>query len=241
MRRRLIIVLAIMISIALISVASIALNRSPATVEACGGVGQIRIEPHSTGYPTPIMLSSPATFNITVTNGISCYPIILLVMTNASYQGLTGPVLVNWTGGSISFSKASFTSVHANNAYVPPNGTTNGARYRVSGLKEHLGVKGTADDTLWYAYRRFLQGPITTTPQTFTVTLPSTNPRMLVYALGKSSCSPCSFHVNCCPSLYDMKVPPSRPGLVVPDLAPVLLASASFSAFGLFAIKRKKE
>lgn len=231
MRRRLTIVVVVLISIALISAASIALNRSPAA-EACGGVGQIRIEPHSTGYPTPIMLSSPATFNITVTNGISCYPVILLVMTDASYQGLTGPVLVNWTGGLVSFSKEDFTSVHANSATVPPNGTKNGAGYQVAGLKDHLGVDGTADDTLWYAYHRFLQGPITTTPQTFTVTLPSANPRMLVYALGKSSCLL---------SLYDMKVPPTLPGFVVPDLAPVLLASASFSAFGLFAIKRKKK
>jgi len=152
-------------------------------------------------------------------------------MTNASYQGLTGPVLVNWTGGSTSFPASSFTAVSDNNAFVPPSGTTEGARYTVASLKEHIGVNGTVDDTLWYAYGPFLSGPITTSPQTFNVTLPSTTPRMLVYALGKSWC---------CQSLFNMKVPPTRAGFVVPDLAPIIMSIASFSAFGLYAIKRRK-
>lgn len=114
--------------------------------------------------------------------------------------------------------------------YIPPSGTTQVVRYQVSALKEHIGVNDTADDTLWYAYGPFLSGPITQTPQTFNVTLPSTHPRMLVYAIGKSRCS----------QIFDMRVPPTRPGFLIPDLAPILLALASFTAFGLYAIKRRK-
>ena len=219
----------------------LALIASPLTVQAHGeATGALRITPHGSYYPLPIMLSSPATFNITAIDSKTvCNPNILLVMTNASYQGLTGDVIVEWVGGSRSFSKASFTAVHNNNAYVPPSGVSEGARYRVSSLKKHIGVNGTADDTLWYVYGPFLSRCVNQTPQTFTVTLPSTNPRMLVYAIGKIVSFSC-FDIACCYS-FDTRVPPTMPGFVVPDLAPVLLALASFSAFGVYAIKRRKK
>jgi hypothetical protein len=224
------IALTVLTLLAVASLSSYALTRNPAPVEACvGGTGEIRIEPHGSYYPLPIMLASPATFNVSVTAHTAYHPNILLVMTNASYQGLIGDVVVEWVGGSSSFPSSSFTAV--DNGYVPPSGTTPGVRYQVSGLKNHIGVNGTADDTLWYAYGPFLSGPITTTPQTFNVTLPSTHARMLVYAIGKSKCS----------GLFDMRVPPTRAGFVVPDLAPILLTLAPFSAFGLYAIKRRKK
>ena len=221
---------AILALLTVTALSSYALTRTPTTAEACGRcIGQIRIEPHGSYYPLPIMLKSPATFNVSVPVRTAYRPHILLVMTNASYQGLKGPVLVNWTGGSTSFPKTSFKA--ANKKYIPRTLETFFVRYRVSALKEHIGVNGTEDDTLWYAYGPFLSTPITKTPQTFNVTLPSTHPRMLVYAIGKSKCSPC---------LFNMRVPPTRAGFVVPDLAPILLTSASFGAFGIYAIKRRK-
>jgi hypothetical protein len=233
--RRLILAVAVVTLLALIA--------SPLTVQAWvggGAEGALRITPHGSYYPEPIMLSSPATFNITAIDSKTvCNPNIVLVMTNASYQGLTGSVTVEWEGGSTSFSKASFTAVNANNAYVPPSGTTDGGRYTVASLKDHIGVKGTADDTLWYVYAPFLSRCVDQTPQTFTVTLPSTNPRMLVYAIGKIVSFSC-FNIECCYS-FDTKVPPTQPGFVVPDSAPILMALASFSAFGLYAIKRRKK
>jgi hypothetical protein len=60
---------------------------------------------------------------------------------------------------------------------------------------------------------------------------------MLVYAIGKISSS--SFNVGCYE--FDTRVPPTMPGFVVPDLAPILLAMASFSALGLYAIRRRKK
>jgi len=166
-----------------------------------GQVGTIRIEPHGSYYPSPIMLSSPATFNISVQRSAdpTTDPHILLVMTNSCYHGLTGTVNVTWTGGFIAFPKP-WTEV--NTGYVPPTGTVPGVRYQVS----------------------------TQTKQEFTVTLPSTDARMLVYAIGKTGET----------ELFNNRVPPTKAGFVVPELGPVLLALASFSAFALFAIRRRR-
>jgi hypothetical protein len=204
------------------------------------GTGTIRIWPHGSYYPLPIMLTTPATFGTNTTNNQKAYcPNVVLVMTNASYQGLTGPVTVTWTGGSTSFPKSSFTSVILNSANVPPSGTTRGGRYKVSTLQEHIGVNNTADQWLWYVYGPFLSKPINGTIQTFTVTLPSTHPRMLVLIIGKSQCST-GCRIQCVPE-FDMKVPPTQPGFVVPDAAPALIALSSFSALGLYAVKRRKK
>jgi hypothetical protein len=232
--RRLIYVAAVLSVLMLVTI--------PLKVEACGeATGALRIEPHGSYYPLPVMLSSPATFNITAIDTKTVYfPNILLVMTNASYQGLTGDVMVEWDGGSRNFSKTDFTAVSDNDDFVPPSGTTEGARYKVSSLKEHIGVNGTADDTLWYAYGPFLSRPVDQNPQEFTVTLPSTKPRMLVYAIGKIFKSSCFFDTACCWK-FNTRVPPTQPGFVVPDLAPIILATASFTAFGIYGIKCRKK
>lgn len=189
-----------------------------------GQVGTIRIEPHGSYYPDPIMLSSPATFNISVQRSAdpTTDPHILLVMTNSCYYGLTGTVNVTWTGGYREF--PAFTEV--NTGYVPPTGTVPGVRYQVSGLKDHLNTS----ESVWWTYGPFLAGNITQIKQEFTVTLPSSDPRMLVYAIGKTGET----------ELFNNRVPPTMAGFVVPELGPVLLALASFSAFALFAIRRRK-
>jgi hypothetical protein len=167
------------------------------------------------------MVSSPATFNVSVTEHPADDPHILLVMTKACYNGLTGSVEVTWSGGSKSFPAADFTA--ATTGKVPPS--TPGADYTVASLQDHLGVSHSED--VYYAFGPFLSGPITQTAQTFVVTLPSTAPRMLVYAIGKSSTD------------FDNKVPTTIPGFVVPELGPILLALASFSALGLYSLRRK--
>lgn len=180
-------------------------------------LGTIRIEPSN-----PTMVSSPATFNISVTEHPAADPHILLVMTKACYNGLTGSVQVTWTGGSISFSAVDFTA--ATTGKVPPS--TPDADYTVASLQDHLGVSHSEE--VYYAFGPFLAGPITQTEQTFVVTLPSTAPKMLVYAIGKSSTD------------FDNKVPPTIPGFVVPEPGTILLALASFSALGLYSLKRRK-
>jgi len=196
------------------------------------GTGNIRIDP-----TWPVMLESPATFEIWVEGGAaeSNDPNILLVMTEACWDGLTGNVEVSWSGGSVSFMKGDFTPVQVNSDKVPPSGTTEGACYTVASLKDHLdeglSVPLSADDTIYWAMSDFLGvDPLTGEKQTFTVTLPSTAPRMLVYALGKSDPA----------GDFDMKVPPTRPGFMVPELGTMLLVIASFSAFAIYAIARRK-
>jgi len=184
----------------------------------------IRIEPHALDPPNPIMLESPATFNISVTEHTAYNPQILLVMTEACKLGLTGNVLVEWNGASTSFSAAAF--VKADTSFIPPS--TTGADYQVSSLKDHIGVPHSED--IYYAYGSFLSGPITETNQTFTVSLTSTATRMLVYAIGKTDQS----------GEFDNSVPNTRPGFVVPEPGSLILALASFSAFVLYAVKRKK-
>jgi hypothetical protein len=204
---------------------------------ACPG-GELTISPHGSYYPLPIMLSSPATFNISSINStVAVFPNIVLVMTQASYDGLTAPVVVNWTGTSGQynqsiFPKGDFQAVST--GYVPDAMFTpfDCGRYNVSMLKEHLGVNGTIDDTLYYTFGPFLGGSgIGQTPRAFTITLPSTHARMLVLAVARS---------GVCAAFFNMRVPPCKPGFIVPETPPIFIVTASFSAIGLYAIKRKR-
>jgi len=194
--------------------------------------GTIRIDP-----VWPIMLASPADFEIWVEGAgdPTSSPNVLLAMTEGCYNGWTaGNVVVSW-GGSVNFAKADFTGVTDNSLKVPDSSVAEeGARYTVASLKDHLSyglsVPLSATDTIYWAMKPFLNGPLTGAHQTFTVTLPSTDPRMLVYALGKTASS----------TLFDNKVPPTQPGFIVPEPGTIFLAAASFSALALYALKRRK-
>lgn len=192
---------------------------------AGNSTGGIRISP-----ALPVMVQSPATFETWLQPppaSPSTDPNIVLVMTKACYDELSGNVDVTWTGGSTSFAKNVFTA--ANTGYVPPSGTTDGGRYTVASLQDHIGVPHS--ENVYYVYGPFLAGPLTQTHQTFTVTFSSTHARMLVYVIAKSNGS----------TLFNQKVPPTIPGFVVPEMAPVLLTLASFGALTLYAVKRKKK
>lgn len=205
-----------------IALISLAVILTALVSPALAGVGNIRITP-----ALPIMLSSPATFTVDVTTGSSYDPHILLVMTDACYDGLSGNVLVTWTGGSVSFASGDFES--AVNGNIPDDiPMFSGADYTVASCMSHLGTS----EQIWWADKPFLSGPITTTPTSFTVTFSSTSPKMLVYAVGMSSETGTEF---------DMKVPPTIPGFVIPELVPVLLALGSFAALGVYGFRRRKK
>ena len=195
--------------------------------------GTIRIETPEGEY-WPVMLGSPADFDIWVegAGNPSNNPNILLVMTEASWNGLTN-VVVTWSGGSATFTSGDFTSAQKNSDKIPP-GTTNGGCYTVASLKDHLSY-GLSEPissgaTIYWAMKPFLAGPLTHDHQEFSVELSTTSPRMLVYALGKIGDS----------TLFNNKVPPTRPGFVVPELGTGLMLIASFGAFALYALKRRK-
>jgi hypothetical protein len=189
----------------------------------------IRIDPHSSTYPNPVMLTSPATFKISDVSKTDYDPHILLVMTVASYNGLSGDVVVTWSGGSLTFHKADFKLASFGGGNKIPPGVANSAEYTVASCADHLGVSG---HDVYYAFGKFLANPITSTKQEFTITASSTALRMLVYAIGRE-CSPTAPLNN--------KVPNTQPGLVVPELVPALLSLGSFSALGVYAIKRRRK
>jgi len=189
----------------------------------------IRIDPHSSTYPNPVMLTSPATFNISDVSKTDYDPHILLVMTVASYNGLSGDVVVTWSGGSLTFLKTDFKLATFGGGNKIPPGVANSAEYTVASCADHLGVSG---HDVYYAFGKFLANPITSTKQEFTITASSTALRMLVYAIGRE-CSPTAPLNN--------KVPNTQPGLVVPELVPALLSLGSFSALGVYAIKRRRK
>ena len=188
----------------------------------------IRIDPNSTGYPSGVMLSSPATFNISDVSKTDYDPHILLVMTVASYNGLSSDVVVNWIGGSITFQKANFTLGTFGGGNKIPPGTANSADYTVASCADHLGVSG---NDVYYAFGAFLAKPIDSTKQEFTITASSTALRMLVYAIGRE---------GSLTAPLNNKVPNTQPGLVIPEPAIALLVLAPFAALGLGYAKRRK-
>ena len=191
----------------------------------------IRVEPHGSYFGLPIMLSSPATFNVTVVGGAdnpTTDPHIFLVMTETSYNSLTGNVVVNWTGGSPTMVTMTPWTMETDNSVKVPPGADSGTGYTVAALRSHL---NTTEPIFW-AFQPFLGGMnITEIPVEFTVTLPATEPRMAVYVLGKTGDS----------ELFNNRNPPTQPGFVVPELGTVLLAASSFGAFALFALRRKRQ
>jgi len=188
------------------------------------GTGIIRISP-----ALPVATSSPANFEIWVqgSDPITSDPHILLVMTECTKNQLIGSVVVTWDSGSISFDETDFDPPTSD--FVPDSGTTSGARYTVASLTDHLETTGNIYVAMGGP---FLSSAITTSHQTFEVTFASDciDPKILVYVLGKTDGS----------ALFNSFVPPTIPGFAVPELGTVLLAAASFTALGLYAVKRKK-
>ena len=212
--------IALLISFIVLSLAMI-----PTVLAPPGGGGVIIITP-----PWPLQQSATATFTISVNTAANptYHPALLLVMTVASHAGLT-EVKVEWSGAGspIILGPGDFAELTGNGKV--PDASISDRQYERASLADHLYVSG---ESVYYAMRDFPIGTLTTTPKTFVVTLTSSEPRMLVYALGKSE--------NPLPIKYNRWVPPTNPGFVVPEPGPILLALASFTAFGLYAAKRRK-
>jgi len=201
---------------------------APVVVVQAPGTGTIRIDP-----ALPFMSGTEADFEIWVQPGgdPTADPHIFLVMTEDSYLGLTGDVTVDWGGGdSLVLTIKAWIKETVPGTKVPPY-TTPGAGYTVASLKDHLGTTGP----IYWAFASILDdgADLTTSPVTITVTLPSDSPRMLVYILGKTS--------NPHPSdLFNNKVPPTIPGLVVPETpwGTITALVSTLAALALFTVKR---
>jgi hypothetical protein len=211
-------------SIVLVMVAS-ALLASPILAAT------IRIEPHGSYFGLPVMLTSPATFYVNLTAGQSTNPTtdphIFLVMTETSFNSLTGNVTVSWHDGTESVTITAWNMESVNAVKAPP-GTTPGTGYTVAALKDHLNTT----ESIYWAFAPFLGGMnITHTAIPFTVTLPATEPCMAVYVLGKTIGS----------ELFDNRNPPTQPGFVIPEPATIAAATLSIAALlGYVLVKRRR-
>lgn len=180
----------------------------------------------------PVMVESPYTFDVWAQTGDVYDVQVLLVVTQECYDGMPSSGDVVTVDGS-GVTKAAFTGVTLNSADVPP---TAGAPYKAASLKDHLdyglAVPLGASDTIYWALSPVVFDPLTATHQDLTVTLDSTDPRMLVYLMGNTEDGS---------GLLDTRTPPTNPGFMIPEVAigTIMTVAAMFTALGLFAYKKK--
>jgi hypothetical protein len=184
--------------------------------------GVLRIDP-----PLPYENESPAEFTIWVQGRTTaCDPHVLLVMTDSCYDGLVPPVTVDWPGSSGPTVLDTWINMNTNGDKVPPEASPG---YTVASLKDHL----ETSESIWYAWVPIL-GESIVPGETYeiTVSMESDTPEMLVYILGKSDCGSC---------VYDMRVPPTIPGFVIPEvpIGTVLSILTMLGTAGLFRFKRE--
>ena len=196
------------------------------------GTGSLRISPE---WPT--MLESPADFTVWCQNGISYDVEILLVITESCHENIgTNGIVIENTGSDVVFAKGDFTGVSGTGGvYVPPTGTTNGARYTVASLKDHLdqGLPEAleSDDVIYWAIKPIF-GSLGEQKEEITITLNSDNPRMLVYIMGKSVDNA---------DLLDMRIPPTPAGFVIPEVplgTIAIMSSMALALIGFVGFKR---
>jgi hypothetical protein len=180
----------------------------------------------------PTMTDTEENFEIWVKNGgTAYYPQLLLVMTEPCYDGLTSVSIDFNDDGSIEETVTVFDTAASGNV---PVSYPEGIRYTVASLKDHLGIEGSPDPIYWilvdFPNGDTIEGD--TDKYEVKITLNSENPKMLVYVYGKSE--------NSETAVYDIKVPPTNPGFMVPEpatIAAVATPTLTLLAYALF--KRK--
>ena len=208
-------------SLPLLLIAIVLLSIPMAFAPDPGGVGSLRIDP-----PVPVMTATPAVFDIYHQSGIAYDPHIFLVIPESCFLALTGDTVVSWSGASspVTIEIADWLGpINNNSADLPPNSIPG---YNVATLKSHI----PTSDPVYYIFEPILEGPLTTTKESITVTLQSGEPEMLVYILGKQTEES---------EVFDVRVPPTIPGFVIPEL-PIgtLMGLASMLAALVLITKR---
>ena len=204
----------------------------------------IRLDPHSSYYPDPVMLDSPATFGVSVTGAgdPTSDPYIFLVMSESSYDGLSlsDDTTVTWSDAvaTVIIAKGDWIGPETDNSKGLPTDSSysvhSGTLYNVATLQDHLFENEASEEPIYWAFAPILDGAdLTATPQDFTVTLPSDEPRMLVYVLGKQGETGAN-------DPFNNRVPPTQPGLVIPEVGTLILAAASFGGLAIYALGRRK-
>jgi len=186
-------------------------------------------------YPTwPTMTDTEETFEIWVKNGgTAYYPKLLLVMTKTCYDGLTS-VQIDFNDDASIDETLIWSDFAAANSGEVPTGSPPGTWYQVASLKDHLGIAGSPDPIYWAEVDFPAGTEIDGDTQKYevTITLDSSDPKMLVYVFGKSTDSETAE--------YDMKVPSTNPGFMVPEPATIAaVVTPTLTLLGYALYKRK--
>jgi hypothetical protein len=186
----------------------------------------------------PVVTTSPAEMMIYVTayeQRISSAWVILVLNTE-TYNGLDHIEVagVNYNPGDFKVVENGFIPLEekgSEGAGYP--GCEGYLTYGSGAVRDWVGEVDTGEDA-YYAIKEVF-GPIDTTPVYFTITHygTSTELRILVLAVGREVETGLEGKFNNRSSF-------SGSTLIVPELATILLATASLSVFGLYKLKRKK-
>ena len=186
----------------------------------------------------PVMVESPYTFDVWAQTGDVYDLQVLLVVTQACYEGMPdAPTIAVTVEGATSDTllKTDFSPESLNSVKLPPS-SING--YTVASLKDHIdeGLADAlgADDTIYWALTDVVFDPLTATVDELDVTLDSSEPRMLVYLMGNT--------VDGSGEL-DTRTPPTNPGFMVPEITAgsIMAIATMFTALGLFALRKRKK
>jgi hypothetical protein len=213
----------------------------PTAVFAAGDV--IRVVPAGSLDGTmAIITSSPADLEISVTSGQQPRTNIwlLFVIDIDTYNGL-GTITIGGTDGPTTLSKSDFTGVPSNNKIPKTNddnyvgnghiypGCTQQTQYNVNAIKTQMSQVYPTTSIRYVLVYGF--SSINTSPKSFTVEVDSSHVNLLILAQGRAGSLPTD--------PLDSNSPFSGSSLVVPELVPILLSLASFSALALYAVKRR--
>jgi len=196
--------------------------------------GALRIDP-----PLPVKLATPADFLIWTQGTTDVYdPHIFLVIPKSCYDALTD-VTVSWTafgGDSVTIPKSAFQGPESTHGKKIPPEASSGAWYLVNQLQEKL---STTEQIYWVTESILggntmegKTGGVVTKYDLIVSLNVAESPNMLVYILGK--------HEDCA-EMFDIQVPPTIPGFVVPELplGSIMAVSSTLTALALFALKRR--
>ena len=227
-------------------------------VSACGGCGEceecigcahtIQVIPiDSTHTGDPIGTTSPAEMMIFHTGSGPIENVWLLIVLNQPTYEALNEITIN---GSTFMTDSDFTLVDA--AKIPPllpNFWTDYpgslCRYEVAAIKDKMNEKG---NPIYYGVN-YLLPEITTSATYFTLAVDLEAPadlKALIIALGRYECHSYqdSFHTECnyiCHHPFNRCSSFSKSTLIVPEIAIIALATAPFSALGIYAFKRRKK
>ena len=200
------------------------------------GKGNLRISP-----ALPTMSGTEEIFEIWVEGEgpgdvTVYYPQLFLVMTETCHNVLTKVVIDFHNNGyditeDATLWPGDFIGETDDDKTLPP-GYISGVAETVSALKSHLGIGKS--ESIYYALVSFPPGDTIIGSPTYKVkiTLDSTDPKMLVYLFGKSE--------NSAVTDYDMKVPPTNPGFMVPEPATIAAVATPTLTLLAYALYKRK-